>query len=148
EFGSCEVQPVKNAKGNKIGWLLVDAKKQPVRKFVDSNGDRKLDIWSYYKDGVEVYREIDSNFDGRPDQFRWLNSGGMKWGISTKQNGKIDVWRMISSEEVGHEIFLALAARDFSRLEALFISESEMKALKMPAAEIERIGKLQKQAAT
>ncbi|MBI3407840.1 MAG: TlpA family protein disulfide reductase [Planctomycetes bacterium] len=147
ELATCEVQAVKNAKGNKIGWLLLDAKKQPLRGFIDSNGDNKIDIWSYYKDGVEVYREVDSNFNGRPDQFRWLNSAGMKWGISTKEDGKIDVWRMISSEEVAQEIFLALSARDLARLEALFISESDMRALKMPAAEIDRIGKQQKQAA-
>lgn len=148
ELASCEVKLVKGAKAGTSGWLLLDAKKQPLRRFFDSSGKNKIDIWSYYKDGVEVYREIDSNHNGRPDQYRWLNGGGMKWGISSKENGVIDAWRMISAEEVGHEIFSALATRDPRRLEALFLSEAEMRTLKLPAAEIDRITKLQKQASS
>ena len=49
---------------------------KPLRKIVDNRGDSKPHIWSYYLDGVEVYREIDSDFDGEPDQYRWFNSAG------------------------------------------------------------------------
>ena len=51
-----------------------------LRKFVDTNGDNVVDQWSYYKDGVEVYRDIDSNFNGKADQYRWFNTGGTPLG--------------------------------------------------------------------
>ena len=32
-----------------------------VRRFFDSDGDNQIDVWSYFLDGDEVYREVDSN---------------------------------------------------------------------------------------
>src|SRR4051794_7604219 len=55
----CKVELIKGrAKGS--GWLLRDPDGKPLRLFFDTNDDNKIDIWSYYKDGVEVFREIDS----------------------------------------------------------------------------------------
>ena len=51
-----------------------------LRKFVDTNGDNIVDQWGYFNDGVEVYRDIDSNFNGKADQYRWLNTAGTRWG--------------------------------------------------------------------
>ena len=34
-----------------------------MRWFVDTNNDNKLDRWCYFSQGVETYREIDSDFD-------------------------------------------------------------------------------------
>src|SRR5687768_12482764 len=76
EHAACEVKLITGTRQGASGWLMVDAKKQSVRRFFDSNGDKKIDMWSYYKDGKEVYREIDSNFNERPDQYRWLNGAG------------------------------------------------------------------------
>lgn len=133
EYEACEVKVLPGTKPNASGFLLLDAKKKPLRRFFDTDGDKQIDVWSYFLDGVEVYREIDTNFNKEPDQFRWFNSAGMKWGISTKENGKIDYWRMISAEEVGQELFEALATKDFSRVQALLISEAELRALKVSA---------------
>src|SRR5438105_2410875 len=80
EQEACKVELIKGSKVGS-GWLLRDARGLPLRRFFDTNGDIQIDVWSYYLDGVEVYREIDTNYDGKRDQFRWLNSGGMKWGI-------------------------------------------------------------------
>src|SRR5207245_7871750 len=55
----------------------------------------KIDVWSYYKDGKEVYREIDSTFTGKPDQYRWFNDGGAKWGVDETKDGKIKFWKVI-----------------------------------------------------
>ena len=57
-----------------------------LREFVDTNGDNVVDRWSYFKDGVEVYRDIDENFNGKADQHRWLNTAGIALGhwIRTK----------------------------------------------------------------
>src|SRR5262245_23648428 len=108
EHGLCEVKLVGGRPQGSSGWLLLDQKRQPVRRFFDSNGDKKIDIWSYYKDGVEVYRELDSKGTGRPDEFRWLHKGGMKWGVDLSGDGKIDAWRMISSDEVALEVYHAV----------------------------------------
>jgi peroxiredoxin len=65
----------------------------------------------------------------------------MKWGVDVNGDGKIDGWRMISAEEVAQEVFLATATRDYSRLRLLFITEAELRALKLPAAKVEKIQK-------
>src|SRR5881394_585518 len=57
ELGTCKLEVVKGA-NNSSGYLLVDGNKRPVRKFVDTDGDGRVDTWSFYKDGTEVYREV------------------------------------------------------------------------------------------
>jgi hypothetical protein len=146
DLASCTVELV-SGPGASSGWLLRDPQGRPLRRFFDSNGDKRIDVWSYYQDGAEVYREVDSNFDGKVDQYRWLNAGGMKWGVDLDQDGKIDAWKMISAEEVSQEILQAIITRDFQRLQALFITEAEIKALDLASAEATRIRELEKQAA-
>jgi thiol-disulfide isomerase/thioredoxin len=148
ELKDCAVRAIAGTRPGSTGWELLDGKKQPVRRYFGGKGAKGgVDTWCYYKDGVEVYREIDSNNDGVPDQFRWLNAAGLKWGMDLNGDGKIDTWRIISAEEVGQEAFQALAAGDFARLKTLFITPEEMQAIKLPAKEIERLNGLQKQAA-
>jgi tetratricopeptide (TPR) repeat protein len=148
ELKTCEVKLVQGSAAGSSGWLLTDAKKQPVRRFVASKGPKaSIDHWSYFKDGVEVYRELDSNGNGVPDQFRWLNAGGMKWGIDVNEDGAVDYWRMISAEEVGFEAFQAVAHNDFARLKALLIGPRDIEALKLPAGQADRLTALTKGAA-
>jgi thiol-disulfide isomerase/thioredoxin len=129
---SCKVELVKGARKGS-GWQLKDDKGNVLRLFFDSNDDNKIDVWSYYKDGVEVYREIDTTFSGRPDQYRWLNAGGSKWGVDDAKDGRIKAWKVISPEEVSQEVLSALATKDLARLQTLLISETEIKALELPA---------------
>jgi len=105
----------------KGGWTLTvkDAEGNLLRRFVDTNGDNRPDIWSYYKDGVEVYAEIDTAFTGKPDQYRWFNAGGSRWGVDDNKDGRIDSWKVISPEEVSQEILQALINHDFARLQPL-----------------------------
>ncbi|HEV3120128.1 MAG TPA: thioredoxin-like domain-containing protein [Gemmataceae bacterium] len=145
EKAACRVSWTPNARGGGA-WLLLDPQGRPLRQFVDNKGDKKPHIWSYFKDGVEVYREIDTNFDGQPDQYRWLNSGGMKWGADVNHDHKIDTWKMISAEEASQEVMQAVVTRDFARVQALFITDAEMTALNLPPAESARIRESQKQA--
>jgi thiol-disulfide isomerase/thioredoxin len=144
EQDACKVELVKAGRGS--GWLLRDANGKALRRFFDTNGDNKIDIWSYYLNGVEVYREIDSNFNEKADQYRWLNTAGMKWGVDVNEDGKIDRWKAISAEEASQEILQAVMTRDYARLQALMLTDAEMKALELPAAEANRIRELQKQA--
>src|SRR5262245_6010189 len=132
----CKVELVKTGKGS--GWLLSD-KSGTLRRFADTNGDNKIDTWSFYKAGIEVYREVDSNANGKPDQYRWLNGGGSKWGVDQDEDGHIDGWRAISAEEASQEALLAVSTRDYSRLQALPLTEAEIKALDLSAAEAQRV---------
>src|SRR5262249_6792133 len=98
------------------------------------------DTYSYYQDGVETYREQHVNTAAEPDQvhYRWLNQAGSKWGIDYNKDGKIDAWKVISPEEVSQEIVQALAKNDFARVQALLITDAELKALPLPAALVRR----------
>jgi thiol-disulfide isomerase/thioredoxin len=145
ETAACKVELVKG-QGKASGWLLADANGQPLRRFFDSNGDVKIDVWSYYKDGVEVYREIDSNFNGKPDQYRWLNAGGSRHGMDANEDGKVDAWKAISPEEVSQELIAALAARDAARFQALLCNDVDLREL--PPREADRVKEARKTAAS
>lgn len=115
--------------GGKTGWVVRDGNGQMLRNFVDTNGDNMVDQWSYYKDGVEVYRDIDTNFNRKVDQCRWLNTGGTRWGIDVNEDTKIDQWKAISAEEVTAELVAALRDRDRARFERLMLNPKELKAI-------------------
>src|SRR5262249_53722774 len=120
---ACKVELVTGARRGSSGWLLKDGAGRPLRRFFDTHGNKKIDVWSYYTGGAEVYRETDTTGAGAPNQYRWLNAAGMKWGEDTNRDGKIDTWKMISADEVGQELFQALAANDAGRFKALLITE-------------------------
>jgi hypothetical protein len=151
ELKTCSVAPVPGAGGKSVGFLLMDANKKPLRRFYDSKGAGTIDVWSYYKDGVEVYREFDTTYKGKANNFRWLNAGGMKWGVGgvdpATGRGFITSWAMISAEEAAFEAFQAVAKQDFARLQTLFISDKDMQGLKLPATQATRIAETQQQAA-
>ncbi len=115
--------------GNQTGWVIRDPSGTILREFVDSNGDNIVDRWSYYLDGVEVYRDIDSDFNGKADAYRWLNTAGTRWGIGKKEDGTIDSWKQISAEEVTSEIVAAIRTKDQKRFERLLLSPAELKNL-------------------
>ncbi len=111
------------------GFIVHHSSGRILRQFVDSNGDGKLDRWSYYNNGLEVYRDIDSDFNGRLDQYRWLATEGTRWGIDSNQDGQIDSWKSISPEEVAYECFQAIKEKDQDRFRRLLLSEEELKNL-------------------
>jgi len=111
------------------GLVIYNADGQPLRRFVDGNGDRQVDQWCYYKDGIEVYRDVDSDFNGAADQYRWLGTAGTRWGIDKNEDGKIEQWKVISAEEVTMEIVEAIKLRDDERFRKLLVSDSELKIL-------------------
>jgi hypothetical protein len=144
---ACKVELVKGDDGKGSGWVLKDEDGNLLRKFFDSNDDNRIDVWSYYKDGVEVYSEVDTTFTGKPDQYRWLNGGGMKWGVDNDKDGRIDSWKQISPEEVSQELLQALANKDVGRFQALLIGEADVKALRLSAEQTSRITEQLKAAA-
>jgi thiol-disulfide isomerase/thioredoxin len=146
ELDQCKVELVEGP--NKAsGWVLKDPKGSLLRKFYDSNGDKYPDQWSYYKDGAEVYREVDSNFNHKRDRYLWLNGGGMKIGVDSKEreDGTLDGWLALSIEELSQEVMKAVAAKDYRLLQTLLVTEDDLRTLGTPAREIARIRDLQKQ---
>lgn len=128
------------------GWVVEDAQGQMLRRFVDTNGDNVVDQWSYFRDGIEVYRDIDSDFNGKPDQHRWFNTAGTRWGIDKNEDGRIDSWKQISAEEAAAEIVRALAQRDAERFALIAMTVDESKGLGLGAGKGgklgEKVGKL------
>ena len=100
-----------------------------LRRFLDTNGDNKVDQWCYFKDGIEIYRDIDGNFNNKADQYRWLGTAGTRWGLDDDENGRIDSWKVISAEEVTAEVVAALRDRDAARFQRLLLTADELKSL-------------------
>ena len=113
----------------RVGWVVESPDGQILRRFVDTNGDNTVDLWSYFKDGLEVYRDMDANHDGKVDNCRWFHTGGSRWGVDKDQDGIIDSWKAISAEEAAAEAVAALATNDAPRFTRLLPAASELKAL-------------------
>ena len=115
---------------------LLSPQRIVLRRFADTDGDpqAQVDRWSYYQNGIEVYREMDTTGDGKRDQFRWLNSAGTRWGLDTTGDGAINEWKEISAEEVSREITLALATNDARRFLAVALKENELQSLELGEA--------------
>jgi len=113
----------------KVGWVVEDANGVTLRRFVDTNGDNVVDQWSYFKEGLEVYRDIDADFNGKADQYRWFHTAGSRWGLDENEDGTIDAWKTISAEEVTAEVIAALAGRDTGRFTRLLLTSGELASL-------------------
>lgn len=125
--------------GNQVGWIVEDPSGLMLRRFIDTNGDNVVDQWSYYKDGTEVYRDIDSRFTGKADEFRWLHQGGSRWGVDKDGDGTIDQWRVLSPEETTAEAVAALASRDPARFANVLLTPRELASLGLGAGKAQQI---------
>jgi thiol-disulfide isomerase/thioredoxin len=123
----CVVKAEKHGAGS--GWAVYDVGGQLLRRFMDTNGDNKVDLWCYFKNGVEVYRDVDADFNGKADQYRWLGTEGVRWGVDRAENGQIAAWKIISPEEVTAEVVAALRDKDEQRFERLLLSSDEVRSL-------------------
>ncbi|MBN2216491.1 MAG: redoxin domain-containing protein [Pirellulales bacterium] len=112
-----------------VGWIVSSPEGVILRKFVDTNGDNRVDRWGYYRDGIEIYRDIDTDFNRKVDQCRWFNTAGSRWGIDRNEDGQIDQWKVISAEEAAAEAVAALAAADWHRMQLVTLSPDEAKSL-------------------
>jgi len=115
-------------KTEKSAFVVRGPAGEVLRVFADTNGDRTVDVWSFYKDGVEVFRDIDSDFNKKIDQSRWLNSAGSRWGVDANEDGTIDSWKVISPEEVCAELVEAIKGRDASAFQRLLPTKADLEA--------------------
>ncbi len=122
-----------------VGWLVESPDGVLLRKFVDTDGDNVVDQWSYFKDGVEVYRETATKSGGKANEFRWLNTAGTRWGVDSEGSGKISEWKAISAEESTAEIVAAVADRDADRFARVLLTSDELSSLGLGKAKAEAL---------
>lgn len=142
---ACKVENVSGAKGHNIGYALRDGQGKLLRRFVDTDGNNRLDEWSYYQDGFEVYREVDLDGDRRLDECRWLNNGGSR--IAAVKGRKITGWKQISAEEASKVFVQALTAEapgqrrvgDLDLLETVMATPAELAAAGVPGDVIAKV---------
>ncbi len=127
EFAQCTIRPEKE--NGATSWVIRNRQGELLRRFADTNGDNVVDQWCYFQNGIEVYRDIDSNFNGKADQYRWFNTAGTRWGIDKNEDGKIDSWRVISPHEVAEQVVLAIKSKDQARFELVLLTTDELNGL-------------------
>lgn len=125
--------------GKHVGWVLKGPDGVVLRVFIDTNNDNVVDRWSYYKDGLEVYRDIDADFNGKADQYRWFHTAGIRWGLDEDEDGQIDQWKTISPEEVTAEVIGALANRDAQRFSLVALNDDQLDTLGLGGGRAEEI---------
>lgn len=140
EFKDCAIETVKRDSGT--GFWVTGRGGQPLRWFCDSDGDNKLDRWSFYNAGVEVYRETDTDGNRKADEYRWLSTEGMRTGKDADEDGEIDAWDVISAEEVTAEVVRAAASRDSQQFARLLISADELKSLGLGPTKLAKLEQL------
>jgi peroxiredoxin/chaperonin cofactor prefoldin len=124
EIGDCTIRAEKQ--NGITAWVVRDGQGQTLRRFADTNGDNVVDLWCYFNGGLEVYRDIDADHDGKADQYRWLQTAGTRWGIDKNQDGRIDYWQVISPPEVAEELVDAIKIKDQKRFELLLLTPEEL----------------------
>ncbi|MEM7315776.1 MAG: hypothetical protein AAF497_21770, partial [Planctomycetota bacterium] len=100
-----------------------------LRAFTDTNKDGRVDQWRYYQNGIESYRDMDTNYNGQADNHRWLGMSGMRWAVDRNEDGTVDGWKMISPEEITSEIVSAIRSKDAARFQAVLMTKEELAAL-------------------
>ena len=139
EIAACTISPEK-IKG-KTAWVVRSGTGELLRRFSDTNGDNVVDQWSYFQNGLEVYRDIDANYNGKADQYRWFHTAGTRWGIDKNENGKIDSWKQISPYEVAEVAVQAIQRGDASLYRTLLPAGRDLDSLGLGKATHDRIAK-------
>lgn len=147
EKENCSIKPEKV--NGVTSWVVRSPNGNILRRFADANGDNYVDTWCYFLDGLEVYRDIDANNNGKADQHRWFHGAGSRWGVNVDEDkqGTIDRWKAISAEEVAEEVVEAIRTNDFARYKALLITGEEVEKLGLAKAESDRLAERVKESA-
>ena len=126
-LNSCTISYETTSDGK--GWEVRDANGLLLRRFLDTDGDEAIDTWGYFHDGIEVYRDIDENHNGKADQYRWFHTGGTRWGLDPTEDGVIEQWKRISVEETSSELVSAIATSDLARFRRVLLTMEELQSL-------------------
>ncbi len=151
DVAKCELKVEKEGKGS--AWVVYGPQATVIRRFVDSDGNKVVDQFRYFKDGLEVFRDVDNNENRKIDESFWFNTAGTRWGIDANEDGRIDQWKRISAEEASREAVHAMIDGDAQGLAAVLVTAEELRsleltkeiadaileALKDPAAQMQKI---------
>ncbi len=132
---ACKIEKVIQAK-KAVGYALRDGQGKLLRKFVDADGNGKMDQWSYYQDGFEVYRESDLNGDRSPDECRWMNAAGTR--IAAISKGKVVGWKRISAEEASKVFVQGLVQGDLPLIETVLATPDELIGAGVPKGAVDQ----------
>ena len=135
-IAACKVETA-TEQGRAVGYVLRDGQGKLLRKFLITNGGDKLNQWSYFLDGFEVYRESDLDGDRRLDECRWMNTAGTRIGIV--QGGKITGWKRISAEESSKVLIQALSAGDSGVIDSIVATAEELTAAGLPKEVVAKV---------
>ena len=75
--------------GGHVGFKL-SYQGRVIRRFLDTDKDEKLDVWIYYKGGVESYRESAKNKDAKIDSWQYTQGDSVLTLNDTDGDGKPD----------------------------------------------------------
>ncbi|QDT15607.1 redoxin domain-containing protein [Alienimonas californiensis] len=146
QWDQCKVEPLRNT--NDSGYLVVGPQDQTLRRIVDADGDGTIELFIYYNQGMEVFREWDADGAQKNDKgeavvssnnFRWVNFGGTKWGVDTNGDRRIDAWKRISPAEAAAVAAEAVVDGDAAKLATVLVTAEELKSLGVDDALAARI---------
>lgn len=132
ELAQCRREIERTPDGN--GFVVFGPAGQVLRRFTDTNADSQADVFRFYRMGLEVYRDVDTNKNGKNDQHRWMNWGGARWGFDRNEDGRIDEWKILSAHEAAEVAISAMTNRDPETLASVLITADDVKALQISDA--------------
>ncbi len=127
DIAKCELKVEKEGKGS--AWVVYGPQSTVIRRFVDSDGNKVVDQFRYFKHGLEVFRDVDNNENRKIDESFWFNTSGSRWGIDSNEDGRIDEWKRISAEEASREAINAMIAGDAQALATVLITPTDIRSL-------------------
>lgn len=127
DVNKCKVELERN--DGTSGFAVFDPNGLILRRYVDTNKDRYIDQWRYYRNGIEVFRDLDTDFNHKADQARWLNTDGSRWGIDKNEDGRIEQWKFLSAEEASRVAISAMVAGDAALLSTVLVSGDDLSSL-------------------
>lgn len=141
EVDACKASTAQDPKTRGFAYELRDGQGRMLRRFFNdgkknAQGAQPLNNWSYYRDGFEVYRDVDVDMDGFADEGRWLNAGGTR--IALVRKNRVTAWKRLSAEEASKVLVQALIANNPALLETIMATPAELSALGVPKGVVDR----------
>ena len=129
EAAKCRLELERN--NGSAGYVVFGPAGQVLRRITDINGDGAPDFYRYYRMGLEVYRDIDTNKNGKANECRWMNWGGTRWGIDQDEDGRIDSWKVLSAQESARIAVESMIRADVRSLSSVMLSAEDIRQLKI-----------------
>ena len=152
----CTWQALEPDTDGESGYLVNGPGGQPLRKVLDENRDGNVNLFIFYNNGVEVYREWDDRKDRKSpggqalvevNNFRWVNFGGTAWGVDAdgrafdanggansdprKKFFSVDQWKRLAPAEAGRIAAEALIENSPAKLATVLVNQGDLRELRV-----------------